>query len=116
MWKENIFPKVKLLGEECAAILSPLHVLVDLGNREIEVEVQAQDRPRKENDEDREGGVLEIRHLNFHGSEFHSPTDRGTNRRRFEPDGLPIRGLYILGNGSSASGLALTPKADPTSK
>ena len=93
MRKENIFPKVKLLGMECIAVLSPLHVLVDLGNRQIEVEIQVQDRSRKEHDEHREGGVLEIGHLNFHGPKFHSPTDRGTDRRGFEPDGLPVRRL-----------------------
>ena len=78
-------------------MLSPLHVLVDLGNRQVEVEVQAQDRSREENDEHREGCVLEIGHLYFHRPELYSPTDRGANWGRFEPDGLPIRRLYILG-------------------
>jgi hypothetical protein len=73
--KENVFPKIELLGPERIAMLSPLHVLIDLGNRHIEVEIQAQDRPREKNDEHREGSVLEIGHLNLHGSEFYSPTD-----------------------------------------
>lgn len=83
-------------------MLSSLHVLVDLGNRHIKVEVQAQDRSREENHENREGSVLEIGHLYLHRSEFYSPTNRGTDRRRFEPHGLPIRRLYILEGTASA--------------
>jgi len=115
MGKENVFPKVEFLGSQCVAMLSPLHVLVDLGNRQIEIEVQTQDSPREENDEDRKGGVLEIRHLNFHRSEFYSPTDRRTDRWRFEPNGLPIRRLYILRDGSSAPE-SLSTDTVPTSK
>lgn len=77
-------------------MLSPLHVLVNFRDRHVKVEVLAQDCPREENDEHGEGGIFVIGHLDFHRSEFYSPTDRGTSWWRFKTDGLPVRRLYVL--------------------
>ena len=107
---ENIFPEIEFLGLERIAMLSPLHVLVDLRNRDVKVEVQAQDHPGEEEDEHREGGVLEVSRLDLHRSELHPPTDRRADRGRFEPDCLPVRRLYILENASSTLGPISEPQ------
>ena len=107
---EDIFPEIEFLGLERIAMLSPLHVLVDLRNRDVKVEVQAQDHPGEEEDEHREGGVLEVSRLDLHRSELHPPTDRRADRGRFEPDCLPVRRLYILENASSTLGPISEPQ------
>ena len=94
--RKNVSPKIELLCPERVAMVSPLHVLIDLGNRQIEAEIHAHHRPRKENDEHREGSVLEIGHLNFHRPELYPPTDRRINWRGFELHGLVDPRIYAL--------------------
>lgn len=61
-----------------------------LGDGDVEVEAEAEDGAREEDDEDGECGVLEVGHLDLHGSELDSPSNRGVHGRRLETDGLPI--------------------------
>ena len=116
VWKEDVFSEIELLGPKGIAMLSPLHVLVHLRDRQIKVEILAQYGPGEEDDEDGKSGVLKIGHLNFHWSELDSPTDRRPDRGWFEPDGLPICGLYVLKDGFINAGLGGNAQRLPTSK
>lgn len=42
----------------------------------IKVEIETQDCASQEYDKDGERGIFEVGQLNFHTSEFHSPSDR----------------------------------------
>ena len=61
-----------------------------LGNRDIEIHVEAENGARKKNDEHRKRGILEVGHLDLHGSEFYPPSNGRVDGGRFKADSLPI--------------------------
>jgi len=93
---EGVLAEVELLGSHGVDRVRRLHVLVDLGYGDVEVEIERQDGARDEDNEDGERGVLEIRNLDLHGPELDAPPDIVVGRRRLEAHVLPVGGLDVL--------------------
>ena len=77
------------------------HGLVDLGQRNVERQVEGEHHARHQDDEHGERGILEIRQLHFHGTEFGAPADvrvvgTGGRRGRLPATRLPVRRLNVL--------------------
>eukprot|EP00966_Prymnesium_polylepis_P300745 6950315-Prymnesium_polylepis.2 len=64
-----------------------------LGDGHVEVEAKVEDHTRDENDEDGEGGVLKVGHLDLHRAELDAPANVGRARLRVEPLGRGGRRL-----------------------
>ena len=73
-----------------------LHVLVRFRDRDVEVKIEGKDGTRDQHDEDGESGVLEVRDLDFHGSELNAPANIASSWRRLEADVLPVCRLQVL--------------------
>jgi len=73
-----------------------LHILIGAFNRDIKIEIKTQYRPGDQHHEDGEGGVLEIRDLDLHGTELDPPADVVPGGGRLEADVLPVGGLEVF--------------------
>lgn len=77
--------------------MGPLHVLVDLRDRDDEVDVEVVDDVDDETEGHDKARVLEVRQLNVHGPELYSPPDIRIMRWWWlETKGVPIGRLQIF--------------------
>lgn len=78
------------------AVVRLVHVVVDLGEGNVEVQIVLEDDAVEEHEEDSKRSILELGQLDVHRPEFHTPADVGVGRRRLEPHCLPVGRLNVL--------------------
>ena len=93
---KHVGAKVERLLVDGVALLRPLDVVVDLGERNVKVERVRQDDPREEDHKDRERRVLKVGKLDLHRPELYPPPNGRPGRRRLEPHRLPVGRLQVF--------------------
>mmetsp|Transcript_16218 Transcript_16218/g.41972 ORF Transcript_16218/g.41972 Transcript_16218/m.41972 type:complete len:579 (-) Transcript_16218:649-2385(-) len=94
---DEVLAEVELLSAHAIARVRALHVGVDLGDRQEQVEVEGEDRAREQHDDHRERRVLEVRQLRLHRPELRAPADlRVHGRGRLPAHRVPVGGLEVL--------------------
>lgn len=94
--REQVPPEPELLLQDGVAGVGRLHVLVDALDGDVKVEVEGKDGAGDEDDEDGEGSVLKVGHLDLHGAELYPPADVVVGGRRLEAHVLPVGRLEVL--------------------
>lgn len=90
---EGVFAEMEFLGEDGVAGVCARHVFRREWDGDVEVQIVAQDGAGDEDDEDGEGGVFEIRDLDLHRTEFHTPAGVLVVWGWLEAHVLPVGGL-----------------------
>lgn len=73
-----------------------VHVVVDLGEGDVEVQIVLEDDAVEKNEKDSKRSILELGQLDIHRPELHAPADVGVGRGRLEPHCLPVGRLNVL--------------------
>mmetsp|Transcript_7148 Transcript_7148/g.17264 ORF Transcript_7148/g.17264 Transcript_7148/m.17264 type:complete len:340 (+) Transcript_7148:504-1523(+) len=102
--RHHVLAKEEFLLAHRVDLLGPLHVLIDEGQGHDKVKIEHKEHASEEHNEDGEGRVLKIRHLNLHRAELGPPTNVVPiicviwvlRRRRLPAHGLPVRTLNVL--------------------